>query len=58
MINVNDVPYGALNSLEPDYLKYLYHDEVAYPDKFDELDVPASDEWEVIETVKALFIEP
>lgn len=58
MININDLPYGALYSLEPDYLKSLNHDEAAYPSELDESDVTTSDEWEFIESVKSLFTEP
>lgn len=40
MIDSNEVPYGALYSLQPEYLAYLIHDEIHH--EGEEVETPAT----------------
>lgn len=42
MVDVNDVPYGALYTFQPEYLGDLIHDEIHHED--DEAGVPVTHE--------------
>lgn len=58
MIDANDVPYGALYSLPPDYLAHLNHDEVNHANgKEDEVEAPTTPSvWKIAgASVKAFF---
>jgi hypothetical protein len=56
MIKLNNIPYGALYTLQPSYFEHLIHDQTYQADDYDEMEVLTPSVWEVfVIRVKAFF---